>query len=263
MKILGIVNVTPDSFSDGGRFARAQDAIDQALRLEDEGADILDIGGESTRPGSDRVSEADEVARVLPVIEALSPRISAAISVDTMKPRVAEAAVGAGASVWNDVTALRFAEDSLATAARLGCDVILMHMQGEPGTMQTAPAYEDVVTEVREFLESRVAAAVAAGLRRDRIIIDPGIGFGKTLDHNLSLFRHLEAFTSIGAGAILGASRKRFIGTLDRGGAAGDRVGGSIASALRAQVAGFTHVRVHDVAETRQALAVAKAIAGD
>ncbi|MEM9839982.1 MAG: dihydropteroate synthase [Pseudomonadota bacterium] len=261
MKIFGIVNVTPDSFSDGGRTLDVQDACDHALRLEDEGAHVLDIGGESTRPGAEPVSVDEELRRVIPVIEALSERTSAALSIDTRKPKVAEAAIGSGASIWNDVTALRYAEQSLRLAAKLECEVVLMHMQGEPGTMQRDPSYDDVVLEVKSFLEARIIACEAAGIPRDRIIADPGVGFGKALEHNLALFRNLEAFQALETGLMMGASRKRFIAALDRDGPADERLGGSLAAALRAQAAGFTHVRVHDVAATRQAMAVAAALA--
>ncbi|NRA30466.1 MAG: dihydropteroate synthase [Parvularculaceae bacterium] len=260
MKILGIVNVTPDSFSDGGLHFQTQQAVDHALRLEDEGAHILDIGGESTRPGAPTVPDDQELTRVLPVIEALAGRVEATLSIDTRKPKVVQAAVAAGAGLWNDVTALRYAEESVEVAAKLGCDVALMHMLGEPGTMQQDPTYSDVVSEVKEFLEERMATCEQAGIARDRLIIDPGIGFGKTLDHNLALFRELETFTDLGVRTLLGASRKRFIAALDRASDAADRVGGSLAAALRGAQAGFTHVRVHDVAATRQALAVASAI---
>lgn len=263
MQIIGIVNVTPDSFSDGGAHEDHRAAIDHALRLEDAGADILDIGGESTRPGAETISADRELRRVMPVIEAVAARSDARLSIDTRKPRVAEAAVAAGAAIWNDVTALRFSPDSLSTAVRLGCEVILMHMQGDPQTMQLAPAYSDVVSEVKHFLDGRIRACEAAGIARDRIIVDPGIGFGKAVRHNVALLKDLEAFTTLGVRCLLGASRKRFIAELDRDGPAGERIGGSIASALRAASAGFGFVRVHDVEATRQALAVAAAIAPD
>ncbi|MEM1410525.1 MAG: dihydropteroate synthase [Pseudomonadota bacterium] len=261
MNIFGIVNVTPDSFSDRGLYHSAQTAIDHALRLEDEGAAVLDIGGESTRPGASPVTVEEERRRVLPVIEGLTGRVEAEISIDTCKPDVAADAVAAGASLWNDVTALRYSADSVATAALLGCKVALMHMQGDPASMQQKPSYIDVVSEVKTFLSQRMAACEGAGIPRSRIIADPGIGFGKTLDHNLALMRDLEVFQSLGAGGLLlGASRKRFIAALDRDGPAEERLGGSLAAALRAAEAGFTHVRVHDVAATRQAVAVAKRI---
>jgi dihydropteroate synthase len=259
MRIFGIVNVTPDSFSDGGRHASVEAAVSHALRLEDEGAAVLDIGGESTRPGAQPVTVDEERRRVLPVIEALASRTQAAISIDTRRPIVARDAVAAGAGIWNDVTALTFAEDSVDTAAALGCRLVLMHMQGTPQTMQQAPVYDDVTAEVLAFLRSRIAACEAAGISRDRIIADPGIGFGKTLTHNLALFRQLGRFVELGTERLLGASRKRFIAALDRETPAAERLGGSLAAAMRGQEAGFEWVRVHDVAATRQALAVAKA----
>jgi dihydropteroate synthase len=256
-RVMGIVNVTPDSFSDGGRWSTPAAALDHAMRLVAEGADILDIGGESTRPGATPVSEVEELDRVVPLIAAIRARTEITISVDTTKPGVARAAVGAGATIWNDVTALRHAPDSLGVAAALGCDVVLMHMQGEPGTMQASPHYDDVVVEVAAFLAARAEAAMAAGVARDRIWLDPGIGFGKhPLDHNLPLLSGLERIVGLGFPVLLGASRKRFIGLLDRGAAETSRLGGSVAAALRGAEAGVAAVRVHDVAETVQALKV-------
>lgn len=256
-RVMGVVNVTPDSFSDGGRWARPGAALDHALRLVTAGADILDIGGESTRPGATPVSEAEELDRVIPLITAIRAQSAVTISIDTMKPAVAGAAVAAGAAIWNDVTALRQAPDSPETAAALGCEVVLMHMQGEPGTMQAEPRYHDVVAEVTAFLAARAKAAMAAGVARDRIWLDPGIGFGKhPLDHNLPLLAGLERIVGLGFPVLLGASRKRFIGMLDGGAAEDVRLGGSIAAALRGAEAGVAAVRVHDVAETAQALKV-------
>lgn len=256
-RVMGVVNVTPDSFSDGGRWAAPEAAQDHALRLAAAGADMLDIGGESTRPGATPVTEAEELERVIPLIAAIRARSPVAISIDTMKPVVARAAAAAGASIWNDVTALRHAPDSLDTAVALGCQVVLMHMQGEPGTMQAEPRYDDVVAEVIAFLAARAEAAVAAGVARDRIWLDPGIGFGKhPLDHNLPLLANLERIVGLGFPVLLGASRKRFIGLIDRGAAEDARLGGSIAAALRGAEAGVAAVRVHDVAETLQALKV-------
>lgn len=254
---MGVVNVTPDSFSDGGRWATPEAVRDHALRLAHAGADILDIGGESTRPGATRVNEAEELDRVIPLIAAVRARTSVAISIDTMKPVVARAAVAAGATIWNDITALRHAPDSLGIAAALGCEVVLMHMQGEPGTMQAAPRYGDVVAEVIAFLAARAEAAMAAGVARDRIWLDPGIGFGKhPLDHNLPLLAGLERIVGLGFPVLLGASRKRFIGMLDGDATEEARLGGSIAAALRGADAGVAAVRVHDVSETVQALKV-------
>ncbi|MFP3943359.1 MAG: dihydropteroate synthase [Alphaproteobacteria bacterium] len=253
-RLMGIVNVTPDSFSDGGQFADARAAADHGLRLVEEGADILDIGGESTRPGADPVSEQEEMDRVLPVIERLARETETPISLDTRKPRVMEEGSRAGAAIWNDVSALTHAPDSLETAARLACKVVLMHAQGDPKTMQDNPVYNDVVAEVRDFLAARFDACVSAGISAARLIADPGIGFGKTVDHNLTLLRNLRAFESLQVPLLVGASRKRFIGTLSGGAPAHRRLGGSVAVALWAAAQGAHVLRVHDVAETRQAL---------
>ncbi|HEY2710322.1 MAG TPA: dihydropteroate synthase [Caulobacteraceae bacterium] len=258
---MGIVNVTPDSFSDGGRFFDPAAAIAHARRLIAEGADVLDIGGESTRPRAEPVSEADEVARVAAVIAAIRAESAIPISIDTMKPGVAAAAVAVGATMWNDVTALGFDPDSPQLAAELGCDVVLMHMRGEPRTMQAAPRYDEVVSEVADFLVARAEAAMAAGVAREKIWLDPGIGFGKTAEHSLTLLRHLGRIVALGYPVLVGVSRKSSIARI-----AGDRstedqrLGGSIAAALAAARAGAAMVRVHDVTETRQALAVAEAI---
>ena len=263
VKVWGVINVTPDSFSDGGRFDGPGAAMAQARRLIADGADVLDIGGESTRPGARAVTAADEVERVVPLIRAIRAESAIPISVDTMKPAVARAAVAAGATVWNDVTALRHAPDSLAAAADLGCAVVLMHMRGEPGTMQAAPHYDDVVGEVAGFLADRAAAALAAGVARERIWLDPGIGFGKhRTRHNLPLLAGLDRIVALGFPVLLGVSRKSFIGVLDPGSAAAaDRLGGSIAGALAGAAAGVAAVRVHDVRQTVQALRVWQAIA--
>lgn len=263
MLVMGVTNVTPDSFSDGGRFPQASAAVDEARRQIADGADILDVGGESTRPGAVPIPAREELDRVIPVIAALRAKSAIAISVDTMKPAVARAAVAAGATMWNDITALRFADDSLETAAELGCDVVLMHMQGEPGTMQAEPRYDDVVAEVAAFLASRAEAAMAAGVARQRIWVDPGIGFGKHMTrHNLPLLAGLDRIVALGFPVLLGVSRKSFIGAVDEGGrTAEQRLGGSIAGALAAAAAGVAAVRVHDVRETVQALRVWQAIA--
>lgn len=261
--VMGIVNVTPDSFSDGGRLASAEAAIAHGLRMVEQGADILDIGGESTRPGAAPVTLAEEMARVLPVIAGLRARWSGPLSIDTMKPEVARAAVTAGATMWNDVTALGHAPESLAAAAELGCDVALMHMQGEPRTMQSDPHYEDVVAEVTDWLTARAEAAIAAGVARERIWLDPGIGFGKTAAHNLALTAHLDRLVATGFPILYGASRKRTIQSVDPTASdPGDRLGGSLALALEAARAGASIIRVHDVRETVQALAVQAAVAG-
>jgi dihydropteroate synthase len=261
--VMGIVNVTPDSFSDGGRYLDRQAAIDQALKLVEEGADLIDLGAESTRPGAAPVAQDEELERLIPVIEGVRSRSPIPISVDTMKPQVARAAVGAGAQVWNDVTALRWSQDSLAAAAELGCGVILMHMLGEPGTMQDDPRYDDVVAEVEAFLLARALTAMAAGVAREKIWLDPGIGFGKTPAHNLALLAALPRLAALGYPILLGASRKRFIAALDPLGAdPAARLGGSLAAHLHAAASGVAAVRVHDVRETAQALAVWGAIGG-
>ena len=263
VKVMGILNVTPDSFSDGGRYLDPLDALIHARRLIAEGADILDIGAESTRPGAEPVDEAEEIARAVPLIAAIRAESDVAISIDTMKPQVARAAVAAGANLWNDVAALRFSPDAPAVAAELGCEVVLMHMQGEPRTMQADPQYGDVVAEVRAFLAERAQAAMAAGVAREKIWLDPGIGFGKRLEHNLALLAHLEEIAGLGFPVLLGVSRKRFIAALDpaAGEAPDARLAGSLAAALAGVQAGAAALRVHDVAETVQALKVWSAIA--
>lgn len=260
-QVMGIVNVTPDSFSDGGRHASTQAARDHGLALLEAGADCLDVGGESTRPGADPVSESEELDRVAPVIEAiLAERPHTPISIDTMKPSVARAAVHAGASLWNDVNALR-ADTAPETAMELGVPVCLMHMQGEPRTMQAAPHYDDVVNDVARYLGQRAGVLLATGFDRNLIVLDPGIGFGKTLEHNLQLLASLEHFVSLGLPVLFGASRKRFIQAIDDPAVdAMDRLGGSIAVALHAARAGCAIVRVHDVRETVQALKVQAAV---
>jgi len=261
--VMGIVNVTPDSFSDGGRWASTEAALDHAMRLVGEGAQVLDVGGESTRPGADPVGEAEEIERTAPVIAAIRARWDGRISVDTMKPAVARAAVAAGATMWNDVTALGHAPDSAAVAAELGCDVVLMHMKGEPRTMQADPRYDDVVAEVRDHLAGRADAAMAAGVAREKIWLDPGIGFGKTLDHNLTLTARLESLIGLGFPVLYAASRKRMIQAVDGTATdAGDRLGGSLALALEGARRGARMVRVHDVRETVQALKVQGALLG-
>ena len=259
--VMGILNVTPDSFSDGGRYPSFDAALARARRLIAEGADILDIGAESTRPGAEPVSAAVEIERLVPLIKAVRAESAIVVSVDTMKPEVARAAMAAGASVWNDVTALRHAPESAAVAAELGCDVVLMHMQGEPGTMQVEPHYDDVVSEVADFLAERAQLAIWAGVARERIWLDPGIGFGKhPTRHNLPLLAGLDRIVALGFPVLLGASRKRFIGATDGGADADHRLGGSIAAALVGAAAGVAAVRVHDVRETVQALRVWDAI---
>lgn len=261
VQVMGIVNVTPDSFSDGGRWASTAAAVDQAMRLVADGADVLDIGGESTRPGAEPVGEAEEIDRVAPVIAAVRARWDGAISVDTMKPAVARAAVAAGAGMWNDVTALSHAADSVAVAAELRCEVVLMHMRGEPQTMQAAPRYDEVVGEVVAYLRERAEAAMAAGVARERIWLDPGIGFGKTLDHNMALTARLGALVELGFPVLYAASRKRTIQAVDATAVeATDRLGGSLALALEGARRGARMVRVHDVRETVQALKLLEAV---
>ncbi len=258
--VMGIINATPDSFSDGGQFIRPDAALEQARKLIAQGADILDIGGESTRPGSDPVDTSEELARVIPIIEAIRRESSIAISIDTRKPDIARAAVAAGADCWNDVSALTFTPNSLATAVELDVPVVLMHAQGDPKTMQQDPHYRDVTGEVLNFLVGRIGQAIQAGLKLSNIIVDPGIGFGKTLEHNLTLLRDLPRIVALGRPVLVGASRKRFIAALDQGAEVGDRLGGSIAAALFAAQHGAHILRVHDVAETCQALTVQTAL---
>ncbi|WP_292114325.1 dihydropteroate synthase [Brevundimonas sp.] len=260
-QVMGIVNVTPDSFSDGGRLSTVEAAVAHGLRLVAQGADILDVGGESTRPGAAPVDEAEELGRVVPVIAGLRARWPGPISVDTMKPAVARAAVAAGATMWNDVTALGFAADSLSTAAELGCEVALMHMKGEPRTMQADPRYGDVVAEVTDWLLARAGAAMAAGVARERIRLDPGLGFGKTAAHNLRLTAGLDRLVAAGFPVLYGASRKRTIQSVDPAAADPlDRLGGSLALALEAARRGAAVIRVHDVRETVQALELQAAV---
>jgi dihydropteroate synthase len=260
---MGVINVTPDSFSDGGDLQGPEAAAERGARMAAEGADWLDVGGESSRPWAAPVSEAEELARVIPAIAAIRAVCDTPISVDTMKPAVARAAVAAGATMWNDITALSGDTASLATAAGLKCDVVLMHMQDRPATMQDDPRYGDVLAEVGDFLAARAAAALAAGIERRRIWLDPGLGFGKTVAHNLALLRGLDRIVSLGFPVVVGASRKGMIRALDPTAArTGDRLGGSLAIALAAVRAGAAMIRVHDVRETVQALTVEAAIHG-
>ena len=258
--VMGIVNATPDSFSDGGRAFGLEAGLRHARQLIAEGADLLDIGGESTRPGAAPVSADEESARVVPLIEALRRETDLPLSIDTLKPDVARAAVAAGAAIWNDVSALG-APGAIETAAELGCDVILMHMQGEPRTMQVDPRYDDVEAEVTGFLLDRSRAAEAGGVARERLWLDPGIGFGKTVQHNLVLIAGLRGLVAKGYPVLLAASRKRFIAALDPSQTEPDqRLGGSIAAMLAGVQAGCAMVRVHDVAASVQALKVWAAI---
>jgi dihydropteroate synthase len=256
--IMGIVNVTPDSFSDGGLYDTTEGAIVHAAELAKEGADIVDVGGESTRPGSDAVEEGEELSRVIPVLEGLAG-FHAAISIDTRKARVARAAAKAGAKIFNDVSALTYDRESLSAAAETGLSIILMHAKGEPKTMQDAPRYDDVALEVYDYLAGRVEAAEAAGIDRSRIAIDPGIGFGKTLAHTLTLLANLSLLHGLGLPLLVGASRKRFISGVAGGETPQSREAGSFAVALVAAAQGAQILRVHDVAGTRQALSVWRA----
>jgi dihydropteroate synthase len=260
MKLMGVVNVTPDSFSDGGLYLDPARAIEHGRELETAGAAILDVGGESTRPGAEEVDEAEELRRVVPVIEGLAGG-EAGISVDTSKSAVAAAALDAGAEIVNDVTALRGDPEMGALCADRGPTVVLMHMLGTPQTMQDEPRYDDVVAEVKAFLAERVEAATAAGVAEERIWLDPGIGFGKTAEHNLELLRRLSELCQLGRPLVIGTSRKSFIGRVD-GSDAGERLGGTIASSVLAAAEGAEVLRVHDVAEVGQAMAVATAVLG-
>ena len=255
-RIMGVINVTPDSFSDGGAFDDAQAAIDHARRLEEAGADLLDIGAESTRPGSDPVSLDEERRRVLPVLDALGGTTEARLSIDTRKAAIMREAVAAGADIVNDVSALSYDPEALETIADLGVPVILMHALGDPKTMQDDPVYDDVLLDVFDYLEARIEACLRSGIAREKIVIDPGIGFGKTLAHNLALLGGLSMFQGLGVPLLVGASRKSFIGRLTGVEVATDRVPGSIAAALAAIAQGAQVIRVHDVEETRQALTV-------
>jgi dihydropteroate synthase len=259
--VVGILNITPDSFSDGGEFLDPGAAAEHAATMLDEGADILDVGGESTRPGSDPVSQEEEIQRVIPVLERiLSVRPEAVISVDTYRSGTATAALEAGASLVNDVTALRGDPRIASVIQEAACPVILMHMQGEPKTMQKQPHYEDVVREVRDFLAERAEYAVAAGIRPENVILDPGIGFGKNLDHNLDLLRNLDAIVDLGFPVLIGASRKSFMEKITGVQEARDRVSGTVATTVLAYERGATFFRVHDVRANREALAVAEAV---
>ena len=257
---MGIVNVTPDSFSDGGRFAATDSAINHALRLAAEGADLLDIGGESSRPGSEPVSLEEELARVVPVVRGLAAQVSIPISVDTTKAEVARQALAAGAGIVNDITAGLGDPDMMSVVREGGAGVVLMHMQGTPATMQQSPTYADVVGEVRDFLSDRVRAWVAAGVPAERIAIDPGIGFGKTFDHNLALLRDLDALSAIARPVLLGVSRKGFLGKIT-GRPVAERQAASLAAASYCVSRGTAHiVRVHDVAVTVDAAKVLGAL---
>jgi len=258
--VMGVLNVTPDSFSDGGRYVELPAALDHARRLVEEGAAIVDVGGESTRPGAAPVEAHAELQRVIPVIERLAGELPVPVSIDTRKPEVMRRSLAAGAAMVNDVAALA-APGALEAVAGSDAAVCLMHMQGDPGTMQAAPAYGDVVREVRDFLAARVAACVTAGIARTRLVVDPGFGFGKTLEHNLALLAGLPALAADGLPVLAGLSRKRMIGALT-GRAEGDRLAGSLAAAVVAAIRGARIIRAHDVRETVDALAVVAAAGG-
>ncbi len=263
VRIMGVVNVTPDSFSDGGLYLDAEAAIGHGRELASQGAEILDVGGESTRPGANGVDAAEELDRTGPVVRGLSEALSAegvSISIDTSKLTVAEAALDAGATIVNDVTALRADPEIASLVGERGAGLVLMHMLGNPRTMQENPVYEDVVTSVRAFLAERAETAIAAGVPEERIWLDPGIGFGKTLEHNLELLRRIGEIASLGMPVVVGASRKSFIGKIDDS-EVGERRGGTIAASVLAAANGAEILRVHDVAEMAQALRVAEAIA--
>lgn len=255
-RLMGILNVTPDSFSDGGRFEGVKAALAHARALKAAGADFIDVGGESTRPGAAEIPVEEELARVIPVIEALVREGLGPVSVDTRKAPVMRAAAEAGAALINDVSALTFDPDALATVAALDLPVVLMHAQGLPQTMQDDPTYGDVIAEVRTYLRDRIESCAKADIPRERIVIDPGIGFGKTLPHNLTLMANLDQFESLGCPLLLGASRKRFIAAIDEGADADQRLGGSIAAVVAGLGQGVLLYRVHDVAETAQFLKV-------
>ena len=258
-RVVGVINVTPDSFSDGGQFADVDAAVSHGLRLAEEGADMLDIGGESTRPGAHDVSIDEELKRVIPVIEQLAARTSLPIAIDTSKPEVMRAGVAAGAGMINDVYALR-REGAMDAVAELRVPVCLMHMQGEPRSMQDAPHYDDVVGEVHRFLTDRLFSCEISGIDRRKVMVDPGFGFGKDMEHNLALLRRLERFADLGSGVYVGLSRKSMIGTLTGRKQPADRAAGSVAAALIAVQRGARMVRVHDVAATVDALKVWHAV---
>jgi dihydropteroate synthase len=262
-RVMGILNVTPDSFADGGRYNRIDNALRRAEEMAREGADIIDVGGESTRPGSQPVPESEELDRVIPVIEKVAASIDTTVSVDTVKPAVMKAAVAAGAAMINDISALR-AAGALETAAGLGVPVCLMHMQGEPRTMQQSPAYADAVGEIAAFLRERIDACMRAGIPRERLLIDPGFGFGKTLQHNVQLIRNLSVFRDLGLPLVVGLSRKSMLGFLlggERPAPVEQRLYGSLAAAAWSILQGAHILRVHDVAPTMDVIRVLAAIA--
>lgn len=257
-RVMGVLNVTPDSFSDGNRYFMPEAAIHRGLDIADQGADLIDIGGESTRPRSETVPAEEEWRRVKPVLEALARKVDLPLSIDTRKPEIAEKAVAAGAAIVNDVTGFRDPH-MIHLVAAAGCGGVIMHMQSDPRTMQEAPHYDDVVGEIHAFLETQLRSAVRGGVPRESIAVDPGIGFGKTLEHNLSLLRHLDAFVALGQPVVVGVSRKSFIDKLGAGGQ-GERLPGSLAAAALGVAHGAHVIRAHDVLETVQAMRVVDAI---
>ena len=259
--VMGILNVTPDSFSDGGKFFSAESAIDEGLRMVDEGASILDVGGESTRPGATPVDEKEEIRRVIPVLRALNAQVKVALSIDTLKPGVAAAALDAGASLVNDVGSQREDDGLWRCVAKYGAGYVAMHMQGTPATMQSGPRYADVVSEMDAYFGERIDRMGACGLSRDHIILDPGLGFGKTADHNLKLLAHLKRFGHWERPLLLGLSRKSFVGSITGVPDPAERVWGSVAGAVWGYLNGVHIIRTHDVAPTRQALSMVRAVA--
>lgn len=260
-RLMGVVNVTPDSFSDGGCFMDPMAAVDHALRLVDAGADLVDVGGESTRPGAAPVGADEELRRVVPVVQQLAARIDVPISIDTSKAVVAREAIAAGAEAINDVTGLAGDSEMMSLAVEMGVGVVVMHMRGTPRSMQAAPTYDNVAAEVRDYLAGRRDALVAAGVRRERICLDPGIGFGKTTEHNLELLARIDAFHSLGCPLLVGPSRKAFIGQV-LGDSRAERTAGTIGVALALARRGVQLVRVHDVGQVRQALVLFEASGG-
>lgn len=253
-EIVGILNVTPDSFYDGGRFFPKEKAIDRAYQLIDEGADMIDVGGESTRPGSERISAQEECGRVIPVIEYLAPRIPVPISIDTTKSVVAKAAIDAGATVVNDISGLTMDAEMVRIISSSGVRYVLTHIQGTPKEMQQHPSYQNVVQEVRYFFKKKIAVTEQHNIPRERLILDPGIGFGKTVNHNLEILRSLKTFVDLGCPILIGTSRKSFIGHLLNDSSPEDRLAGSLSSAVWGYIQGVRFFRVHDVLETKKAL---------
>lgn len=258
--VMGVLNVTPDSFSDGGRYADPSAAVAHAQAMAAAGAELIDVGGESTRPGSPRVEAAEQIRRILPVLEQLNGNLPALISVDTTRAVVARAALDCGAHIVNDISAGRDDAEMFPLIASRGVPIILMHMQGDPATMQIAPAYRNVIEEVRDFLSERLSAAIAAGIQRERVLLDPGIGFGKTAEHNLTLLHHLRDLTSLGLPLVLGTSRKRFIGRIAGEDEASGRLFGTAATVAWCVASGAAIVRVHDVEPMKRVVRVIRAI---